>query len=249
VIHEVYRQQKWMYDHKSRRIDDRIVSISQPHVRPIVRGKASAATEFGAKLSVSLVDGFVYLDKLCWDAYNESLDLKVQVESYKKRFGHYPESVHCDKIYRTRENRRYCQSLGIRISGPPLGRPRKETEENKTLLKSQKFQQHQDELDRIPIEGKFGQGKRRFGLGRIMAKLSRTSETLIGIIFMVMNLEKWLKKPFLSHFIFVYLLKISFMDFRESMERLFLGMRLSATVNTLARKQARIAILPSMCQS
>jgi IS5 family transposase len=41
VIHEIYRQQQWMYDHKSRRIDDRIVSINKPHVRPIKRGKAA----------------------------------------------------------------------------------------------------------------------------------------------------------------------------------------------------------------
>jgi len=196
VIHEVYRQQQWMYDHKSKRIENRIVSISQPHVRPIVRGKASASTEFGAKLSVSLVNGFVYLDKLCWDGYNESVNLKAQVESYKKRFGFYPASVHCDTIYRTRDNRGYCKKHGIRMSGPPLGRPPKEPAKNK----ERKLQQRQDELDRIPIEGKFGQGKRRFALGRIMAKLSQTSETVIALIFIVMNLEKWLKEPFLFFF-------------------------------------------------
>ena len=196
VIQEVYRQQQWMYESRSHSISDRIVSISQPHVRPIVRGKASAPTEFGAKLSASLVDGRVYLDKLSWDAYNESGDLQKQVETYKQRNGYYPESVHCDKIYRTRANRAYCKQHGIRLSGPPLGRPPKPTAENIATLKEKKRQQRQDELDRIPIEGKFGQGKRRFGLGRIMAKLSQTSETAIAIIFIVMNLERWLKTPF-----------------------------------------------------
>ena len=64
VIHEVHRQQRWMYDNKEQRVDDRIVSISKPHVRKIKRGKAGAATEFGAKISVSLVDGYFFLDHL-----------------------------------------------------------------------------------------------------------------------------------------------------------------------------------------
>jgi hypothetical protein len=51
VVTEVYRQQLWMYEHESKRIDDRIVSITQPHIRPIVRGKAGKPVEFGAKLS------------------------------------------------------------------------------------------------------------------------------------------------------------------------------------------------------
>ena len=61
-----------------------------------------------------------------WDNYNESGDLKAQVEAYKEYTGYYPESVHVDKIYRTRENRNWCKEKGIRISGPPLGRPPKD---------------------------------------------------------------------------------------------------------------------------
>jgi hypothetical protein len=197
VIHEVYRQQQWMYDYNEQRIADRIVSVSQPHVRPIKRGKAGAATEFGAKISVSLVEGFSFVDRLSWDAYNESVDLIGQIESYRKRFGHYPESVHADKIYRTRENRKYCKKHGIRLSGTPLGRPPSEPEKQREV----KLQTRQDELDRIPIEGKFGQGKRRFSLSRIMCKLAKTSETAIIVSFLVMNLEKWLK----SHLFYFFL--------------------------------------------
>jgi hypothetical protein len=188
VIHEVYRQQRWMYDNNKNRIDDRIVSISQPHVRPIKRGKAKASTEFGAKISASLVDGYTFLDHLSWDNFNESLDLKPQIESYRKRFGCYPESVHADGIYRTRGNIKYCKMHHIRLSGPPLGRPPKE----KQLQKEIRKQTRQDELDRIPIEGKFGQGKRRFSLSKIMCKLADTSSSAIAIAFLVLNLEKWL---------------------------------------------------------
>jgi len=187
VIHEVYRQQQWMYDHHENKIADRIVSISQPHVRPIKRGKAGAATEFGAKISASLVDGFAYLDRISWDNYNEGGDLKQQIKSYHTRFGHYPESVHADKIYRTRENRKFCKTHGIRLSGPALGRPPNEIDPQREILA------RQDELDRIPIEGKFGQAKRRFSLSKIMCKLAQTSETAIAITFIVLNIERWLK--------------------------------------------------------
>jgi len=179
VILEVYRQQKEMFDRRENRTDDRIVSISQPHVRPIKRGKAQASTEFGAKLSVSLVKGFAFVDRIGWDNYNESGDLKAQIEAYRDRFGFYPESVHADKIYRNRENRKFCRNRGIRLSGPPLGRPPKHVDPQV------KKQARQDELDRIPIEGRFGQGKRRFGLSKIMSKLAKTSETAIVLTFLV----------------------------------------------------------------
>lgn len=187
---DVYRQQLDMYENNSRRVNDRIVSISQPHVRPIKRGKAGRKTEFGAKLSLSVVDGFSFVDRLSWDNYNESLDLVGQIETYHRRFGFYPESVHVDQIYRTRANRAFCKQRGIRISGPPLGRP------SQNVSKEDKKQAAADEAIRNHVEGKFGQGKRRFGLGRIMAKLANTSAAQISLTFLVMNLELVLKRFF-----------------------------------------------------
>ena len=135
VIKELYRQQLWMYENRTHKITDRIVSIAQPHIRPIVRGKAKSKVEFGAKVSLSLVDGFSFVDRIDWDNYNESGDLIGQIEKYHKRFGFYPESAHADQIYRNRENRRYCKAHGIRLSGLPLGRPKKVTAENAEQLK------------------------------------------------------------------------------------------------------------------
>ena len=189
VIHELYRQQKQMWDNKEHKISGRIVSISQPHVRPIVRGKARADVEFGAKISVSLIGGYSFLDRISWDAYNESQDLIGQVESYRQRFGCYPISVHADKIYRTRENLGYCSEKGISLSGPPLGRPKIMTKEE--AVKEKRIRRLAERY-RIPIEGKFGQGKRRFSLDLIMTKLAVTSGSAISVIFLVMNLEKLL---------------------------------------------------------
>ncbi len=190
VVAEVYRQQLWLYENKKRSIEDRIVSLSQPHIRPIVRGKARAEVEFGAKFSASCFDGYIFLEHISWDNFNESGDLKSQVETYKNYTGYYPESVHVDKIYRTRENRTWCKERGIRISGSPLGRPPKNVSPEK------KKQAADDERIRNSIEGKFGQGKRRFSLGRVMTKMPHTSLTSIAISFLVMNLSTFMLRLF-----------------------------------------------------
>jgi transposase, IS5 family len=195
VVSEVYRQQLWLSVNKKQKIEDRIVSLSQPHVRPIVRGKAGTPTEFGAKLSASCFEGYVFLDRISWDNFNESRDFKAQIEAYRNFTGYDPESVHVDRIYRTRENRAWCKERGIRISGPPLGRPPAH------VSSEQKKQAREDEKIRNSIEGKFGQGKRRFSLSRVMAKLSKTSETAIAVTFLVMNLVACLRQVFLCQFL------------------------------------------------
>ena len=62
IIQKAYEQQKYMFDHDVCSCLDRIVSIFQSHVRPIVRGKAGRKTEYGAKIGVSVVNGFTYID-------------------------------------------------------------------------------------------------------------------------------------------------------------------------------------------
>ena len=178
VIRELYRQQQKMYKEKSRSIEDRIVNIHQPYVRPMVRGKASAKVEFGSKVSLSLVDGYAMIDRLRWDAFHEGKELMDYVVRYKERFGFYPKEVVVDKLYTSRENRKKLKELGIRLIGKPLGRP----------PKGERF-----EVDpglRNPIEGKFGQGKRAYRLDRVYAKLKDTSESWIAAAFFVMNLLK-----------------------------------------------------------
>lgn len=194
IIQHLYAQQDGMYKKRQNRCDDRIVSISQPHVRPIVRGKASKKTEFGAKISVSMKDGLAFVDHIGWDAFNESTDLKQQVEDYRRRFGHYPEVVLADQLYGSRDNRKFLKGKGIRFGGKALGRPPKQSAENVEKIRKMKEQRIQDSRERIPIEGKFGQGKNGYRLNYIRAKLQKTSEAWINCIFLVMNLMVLLKK-------------------------------------------------------
>lgn len=194
VAGEIFRQQTEMQQTKRHSTPGRIVSLAQPHVRPIVRGKAGTPVEFGAKISVSVVDGFTYVDRISWDAYNESSDLVGQVEAYRRRYGRYPESVHVDKIYRTRANRGWCKAQGIRISGARLGRPPAEQEIRKAVQR----QIREDERKRVEVEGKLGESKRSYGLDRVATKRADTSETTIVMAVLVMNLSKILRDLFVS---------------------------------------------------
>lgn len=208
VAQEVYRQQLELYREDKRSIPNRIVSASQPWVRPMVRGKSAAAVEFGAKVSVSLVEGYGFVERISWEPYDEAHDLTGQIERYRERFGVYPASVHVDKIYRTRANLGYCAQRGIRLSGPRLGRPPasvlNDPHERRRLARIER----QDEIERIPVEGKFGEVKRRYGLDRIFEKLVVTSETAIMLTFLAANCEKVLRD------LFALIFSIVFCDYR-----------------------------------
>lgn len=184
IIRTVYEQQQYMYTNKVHSVQDRIVSISQPYIRPIVRGKAKSPTEFGAKLDLSVDEnGMARLEKQSFEAYNESEVLETAVENYRKRTGHYPERVLADTIYRNRKNLQYCKAHGIRMSGPALGRPKKDPEVNRKQI-------YQDSVDRIEVERSFSLAKRCYGLGLIRTKLDTTTRSSIVLSIIAMNVDR-----------------------------------------------------------
>ena len=198
VIRTLYAQQREMYESDSPRIDDRIVSLSQPWVRPIVRGKQNAPVEFGAKIGMSDIDGFLRIEVLSWDAFNECHTLQDSVEAYRKAYGHYPERVLADTIYRTRENLRYCKEHGIHLNGPRLGKPSK----GPAIRKQELHLEWLESGERGDIERRFGIGKRCYSLGRITAKLKHTSEIMIHMSVLALNLQKRLR--LFMRFIFAF---------------------------------------------
>ena len=186
VIQTLYGQQKFMYDNRIHSVEHRIVSIHQPHVRPIVRGKTNAYVEFGAKIQMSIMNGITFLEDISWDAFNEGTRLISTVENYKRRFGYYPQKVFADKIYCNRDNRAKLKALNIILVAKPLGRP------------SAAVDNHIRPGDRNPIEGKFGQAKTTYGMNRIKARLADTSESWIASIVLVLNLIKLIGQAPLS---------------------------------------------------
>ena len=197
VIAVVYRQQKMMYDNDTHICEDRIVSLEQPHVRPIQRCKRPNPTEFGQKLHLSVVDGYTYLEQTSWSNFNEGSDLETAVEDYFRKFGCYPSAVLADRIYQTRRNKMFCAQLGIRLSGPPLGR--RKASEADTKIKRQIYR---DACERNAIEGRNGNAKRRFGLDRLFSKRDKTAKTEAALIILAMNaslrLVRWLALFFRS---------------------------------------------------
>jgi IS5 family transposase len=126
-----------------------------------VRGKEKSKVLFGSKINVSLINGYSFIDQFSWDAFNEGSHLKESIDKYKIRHGYYLVEVSVDQIFCTRSNRKMLNDLNIKLIGRKLGRPPKSGKEKL------------DPGDRNPIEGKFGQGKTRYGLGLIKIKIAR----------------------------------------------------------------------------
>ena len=186
VVKKMYEQQLLMYENHTHKVMERIVSLSQPYIRPIVRGKTKAPVEFGVKLDISVVEGFVRLEKQSFDAYNEGEYLQETIERYRSRTGYYPARVLADKIYRNRNNLNFCKEHGIRLTGPALGRPKKDAAIDKK-------QNYLDECERVEVERAFSHAKAKFGMGLIRARLEGTAKTVVALSILALNLSKVLR--------------------------------------------------------
>jgi hypothetical protein len=215
VIHEVHRQQQEMYREDKRSIEHHIVSLYQPHVRPVPRGKDRVHTEFGSKQLIMLKDGFTHVQTISWDNLNEGVRLKECVEKYKEIYGCYPEKVSVDAIFGNKANRQYLKEKGIRFIGKQLGRPPK-------ISSAEKRKLQKEMAGRNEIEGKFGQGKNGYGLQKIKARMKETSESWIMSIYFILNLVKLSERAFLC------LLKAVLQD---NMKCLFLVANINSTTN------------------
>lgn len=215
VIDKVYEQQLYMYENKTHTVKDRIVSIIQPYLRPIVRGKAKAPVEFGAKLDLSLdEDGIARIERLSYEAYNEADILIEAIGKYKKRTGHYPQRVLVDQIYRNRNNRAFCKEHAIRMSGPKLGRPGKEVRPDRKI-------EYQDNVDRIAVERAFALAKHKYGLGLLVTKLDSTTRSSINLSIIAMNVDKLMSTSLTQFLIFKFsrykqrIISLIFMQYRS----------------------------------
>lgn len=183
TILELYAQQKKMFDEKTHRVDNRIVGIQQPYIRPIVRGKTKAPVEFGTKYDVSIDEkGHARLEKLSFDPYNECNVLPDALEKYKERTGHYPKRVLVDQIYRTKSNRAFCEERGIKMSGRKPGRPPKNDAAERQVEK-------RNDRGRNEVERFFNREKRTCGAALIVTRLSETTLTSIALSVFVANLS------------------------------------------------------------
>ena len=176
IITKVYRQQRNHFDSGDRResIPDRIVSVSKPYVRPIVRGKEVKSVEFGAKCNNIMVDGISFIEKLSFNAFNEGTRLQHCVKTHRRLFGVDVKKIGGDAGYAGTDNRNYCKENGIQTSFVKRGRPSQGKKEQDYV---------RQELARVratAMEGSFGTQKEHYAMRRIKA---RKKETEILYIF------------------------------------------------------------------
>lgn len=170
IITRMYRQQKNHYESGNSResIPDRIVSISKPYVRPIVRGKEVKSVEFGAKCNNIQVDGISFIEKLSFNAFNEGTRLMHCLTLHQKLFGVKATKVGGDAGYAGTENRDYCRANGIQTSFVKRGRPFV-SKNSKDIIRK--------ELARVratAMEGSFGTQKEHYSLRRVKARKKAT---------------------------------------------------------------------------
>ena len=115
---------------------------------------------------------------MSFDAYNESDVLIAAVERYFERTGHYPERILADK-----NNLVYCREHGIRLSGPSLGRPKKNAVTDRKT-------EYKDNADRIAVERAFALAKQKYGLGLITSRLDETTRSSIALSVIAMNVDR-----------------------------------------------------------
>jgi hypothetical protein len=170
IITKVYRQQKNHFENDNPResIPDRIVSISKPYVRPIVRGKEVKNVEFGAKCNNIQVDGISFIEKLSFNAFNEGIRLEHCIKMHKRLFKVNAKKIGGDTGYAGTANRDLCKEMGIQTSFVKRGRP--------TAEKNDKDYVRQ-ELARVratAMEGSFGTQKEHYAMRKIKARKKKT---------------------------------------------------------------------------
>ena len=181
TITTVYGQQHDKVYGKVEQIKDRIVSLSKPYLRPIVRGKETKAVEFGCKVNKLQVDGLSFIEHFSYDAFNEGTRLKSCVGLHRQLFGKCSHHA-ADKIYATNENRRYCTKENITTNFVPKGRQREAHVEQSKVMRSVL-----DKERGTRLEGSFGNEKNHYLLHKVNARNAVTEKCWIFFGMMTAN--------------------------------------------------------------
>jgi transposase, IS5 family len=181
IIVKVYEQQHDKVYGKVEQIKDRIVSLSKPYIRPIVRGKEAKSVEFGAKVNKLQIDGISFIEHFSYDAFNEGTRLQKGIALHQALFG---KCTHhsADKIYATNANRKYSTSKKIVTNFEPKGKQKvQHIEQNKIM---------RDVLNKergVRLEGSFGNDKNHYLLQKVNARNASTEKCWIFFGMMTAN--------------------------------------------------------------
>jgi hypothetical protein len=192
VIKEMVEQQQLHFDEPESKIENRIVSLHKPYVRPIIRGKENKPLEFGAKVHIYQVDNFDFMEYVSFNNFNETTRFESTIDHHQQHFGFVKQAA-ADRIYHTNKNRNICSQRDIHHNFTPKGSPPKD----ETVAKQKRKLREILSVDRgTRLEGAFGNIKNHY-LGRANKARSQENE-IIWIFFCVhaANASKMSKKVF-----------------------------------------------------
>lgn len=181
TITKVYEQQHGKVYGEVEQIKDRIVSLSKPYIRPIVRGKETKAVEFGAKVNKLQVDGISFIEHFNYNAFNEGTRLQKCIALHQQLFGKCSHHS-ADKIYATNANRTYCSSNNIVTNFIPKGRQKEHLKEQSKTMRALL-----DKERGTRLEGSFGNEKNHYLLQKVNARNAATEKCWIFFGMMTAN--------------------------------------------------------------
>lgn len=170
-VDQVFNQQ-YPYFYQGLKPKGRILSLSKPYLRPIIRGKEVKSVEFGAKVNKIQVDGINFVQRLDFNAFNEGTCLRNSIFLARRLFGRV-DVIGADAIYATNKNRKYCTGQKISTDFKRKGRAGKYEAERKLLAKNVRKERA------TRLEGSFGNEKNHYLLHRIGARTKENEELWI----------------------------------------------------------------------
>ncbi|HEY1235806.1 MAG TPA: transposase, partial [Candidatus Binatia bacterium] len=166
-------------------IADRIVSFHDPHARPIRKGKLNKAVEFGRTLQlVQDSSGIILHYEIHQGNPSDRTELLSLVRKAKHDLGIKPTQLSTDRGYYSKENICALSRAGIQRVGIPkvgrLSRKEKRHQQSRWFRQLQRF--------RCGIEASMSMLKRKFGLGRVLARGSTATAVWTGLGIFSYNL-------------------------------------------------------------
>ena len=177
TVIKIYEQQHVKLYGQVKQIKNRIVSLSKPYIRPIIRGKETKTAEFGAKVNIVQVDGINFIEHLSYDAFNESTRFQHGIFLQRKLFGKCTHQS-ADQIYATNINRKYCKQNNIVTNFIPKGKQKiQHIQQAATLRRTLNIARG------TILEGSFGNEKNHYFLQKIPARndITETCWIFFGI--------------------------------------------------------------------
>ena len=188
AIVKIYEKQHEKLYGNAKEIKDRIVSLSKPYIRPIIRGKETKVVEFGAKVNMLQVDGINFIEHLSYNAFNEGTRLQSGIHLHRKLFGKCTH-LSADQIYATNANRSYCREQSIITNFIPKGKQKIHHIEQATILRKTL-----NVARGTILEGSFGNEKNHYALQKIPARNQITETCWIFFGVMTSNAVKIAKR-------------------------------------------------------